>query len=157
MRPAARKPHEYSLPDGAQTHLLSGELSRPLDTVVLPLGFQVDVEANAQTRDLIRQQLVSRAGSLKLIFEHVHFALHGLVNVERQWHKARVEKTTKESSWEKSSYSKIVVRVSSAFPFPAERQGEQRRDFWVAGIQHHGSIQTCWTTRKVQGIFGAVN
>lgn len=95
MRPAARKPHEYSLPDGAQTHLLSGELSRPLDTVVLPLGFQVDVEANAQTRDLIRQQLVSRAGSLKLIFEHVHFALHGLVNVERQWHKARVEKNHK--------------------------------------------------------------
>lgn len=68
------------LPDGAQTHLLSGELPRSLDSVVLPLCLQVDVQADAQARDLIGQQLVSRTRSLELIFEHVHLALHGLVN-----------------------------------------------------------------------------
>lgn len=48
----------------------------------------------------------------------------------------------------KSSYPKVVIRVSGALSLPAEREGEQRRDFWVAGIQHYGSIETCWTKKE---------
>lgn len=73
-------PLKYLLPDGAQTHLFSGKLSRPLDSIVLPLSLQVDVQADAQAWDLIGQELVSRTRSLKLIFEHIDLALNGLVD-----------------------------------------------------------------------------
>lgn len=66
------------IPDSAQAHFFTRELTRSFHTVILLFRLQIYVQADAQASDLIGQKLVPWPRSLKFIFEHVHFALHGL-------------------------------------------------------------------------------
>jgi len=42
----------------------------------------------------------------------------------------------------KLPYSEVVIGASAALSLPAEREGEQGRDLWVTGTQHHCSLET---------------
>lgn len=49
----------------------------------------------------------------------------------------------------KQSYSEVVISLSATLPLPAEGQGEQRRDLWVAGIQHDSSLEAGWSQTQI--------
>ena len=42
------------------------------------------------------------------------------------------------------SYPQVVVCESRALSLPQQRDGEERRDVGVAGVQHHGCLQAGW-------------
>lgn len=48
----------------------------------------------------------------------------------------------------KSSYSKVVISASAALSLPAEREWEERRDFWVTGIQHNSGLEMSWGRKR---------
>lgn len=43
-----------------------------------------------------------------------------------------------------SSYPQVIISASTPLSFPAETEGEKRRNLWVAGAQHQCSLEASW-------------
>lgn len=49
------------------------------------------------------------------------------------------------------SYAEVVVGASVAVALPAQGQGEERGQFWVAGTHHDGRLETSYNEKKKKG------
>lgn len=111
-----------TVPDSAQAHLFTGELSWSFHAVILSFGLQVNIQADAEPRNLIGQKLVSRAWSLQFSFEHINLTLHGL----RRWQK-KLEREKLHVHSNISEYTKMFILegchqcVHCALPSSSER------------------------------------
>ena len=60
-------------------------------------------------------------------------------NRVRNWVNLRINK--REILIQGGSYSQVVISLPTALPLPAERQREEWSYFWIAGANHHSSLE----------------
>lgn len=69
--------HPPGTPEKPETHLLLGKFLGPLNTIVMVLRLQVDVQQHALVLQLIGQELLAGPGATQLLVVHGDLTLHG--------------------------------------------------------------------------------